>query len=304
MAGVGIAVAGSLLPRLVKTFFPPERVGLVTGLYMFAMMGAAALASAASAPLADRLGSWQASLASWALLALIGLLVGPVHAAREPAPHTRRGGPRPAAPAAPHRMARRGYLALQSWCFYSAVTWLPPTYVELGWDRSAAGYLGAAFSGAQVISGLLGPILSDRAPTCVGCSCSSRAGHPRLPRHLHSHPRRPLGVGRGAGSGPGRAAFSLALVLLVRLRANARGERPLTGMAFLFSYGVASVGPFAMGLVRDVTGGLSPVWLVLAAIGVVQGLGSSCGCVPRHAPRHLSPARRNPPWGAGASHPQ
>jgi CP family cyanate transporter-like MFS transporter len=27
-----------------------------------------------------------------------------------------------------------------------------------------------------------------------------------------------------------------------------------------------------MGLVRDVTGGLSPVWLLLAAIGVVQGL--------------------------------
>ena len=43
-------------------------------------------------------------------------------------------------------------------------------------------------------------------------------------------------------------------------------------MAFLFSYGVASVGPFAMGLVRDITGGLSPIWVVLAAIGVVQGL--------------------------------
>ena len=31
VAGAGIAVAGTLLPRLVKTFFPPERVGLVTG---------------------------------------------------------------------------------------------------------------------------------------------------------------------------------------------------------------------------------------------------------------------------------
>jgi CP family cyanate transporter-like MFS transporter len=45
----------------------------------------------------------------------------------------------------------------------------------------------------------------------------------------------------------------------------------LTGMAFLVSYSVASVGPLAMGLVRDVSGGLSPVWLILAVIGVLQG---------------------------------
>jgi CP family cyanate transporter-like MFS transporter len=43
-------------------------------------------------------------------------------------------------------------------------------------------------------------------------------------------------------------------------------------MGFLVSYGVASIGPLAMGLVRDVTGGLSLVWAILAVIGVAQGV--------------------------------
>ena len=73
----------------------------------------------------------------------------------------------------------------------------------------------------------------------------------------------------GLGQG---AAFSLALVLLVRYTRTPEASGRLTGMAFLISYGIASIGPVAMGLVRDVTGGLSLVWAVLAAIGVVQAV--------------------------------
>src|SRR3954470_10404078 len=88
VCGVGIAVAGTLLPRLVKTFFPPERTGLVTGLYMLAMMGGAALSSALAVPLADRLRQ----LAGLPRL-LVGRRarrrpgVGALHRARQPAPH-------------------------------------------------------------------------------------------------------------------------------------------------------------------------------------------------------------------------
>ena len=46
VAGVGIAIGGTLLPGLVKELFPPQRSGLVTGLYMLAMMGGAAASSA------------------------------------------------------------------------------------------------------------------------------------------------------------------------------------------------------------------------------------------------------------------
>ncbi len=72
VAGVGIALGGTLLPGLVKELFPPERSGLVTGLYMLAMMSGAGASSALSVPLQSWLGSWQASLGSWSVLALVG----------------------------------------------------------------------------------------------------------------------------------------------------------------------------------------------------------------------------------------
>jgi CP family cyanate transporter-like MFS transporter len=273
VCGVGIAVAGTLLPRLVKTYFPPERTGLVTGLYMLAMMGGASASYALAVPLADRFGSWQASLGSWSVVAVVGLVAW--------APFTVRANPHhtpdeegPGRLPWRHRTAWlvAGYLALQSWCFYSAVTWLAPTYVEHGWSRASAGYLAAAFSGAQIVSGLLGPVLSDREADmrrlllpaavlgvagCVGIWLAPMTA-PWL-----------WAVVTGLGQG---AAFSLALVLLVRCAQTPEASGRLTGMGFLVSYGVASIGPLAMGLVRDVTGGLSLVWAILAVIGVAQGV--------------------------------
>jgi CP family cyanate transporter-like MFS transporter len=270
---VGIAVAGTLLPRLVKTYFPPERTGLVTGLYMLAMMGGAAVSSAVAVPLADRLGSWQASLGSWSVLALVGALAwGPFTVRANPHHTPGEEGPGRLPWRSSTAWLVAGYLALQSWCFYSAVTWLAPTYVEQGWSRASAGYLAAAFSGAQIVSGLLGPVLSDRAsdmrrlllPAAV-LGVVGSVGIWLAPTTAPWVWAVVTGLGQGA-------AFSLALVLLVRYARTPEASGRLTGMAFLISYGVASVGPLAMGLLRDVTGGLSPVWGVLAVIGVVQAV--------------------------------
>lgn len=277
VAGVGIAVGGTLLPRLVKTFFPPERVGLVTGLYMLAMMTGAAVSSAASVPLAGLLGSWQASLGSWSLLALLGALAW--------APFTRRANPHslsgadeaPGADAAarlpwrhPTAWLLAGYLAMQSWAFYSTVTWLAPTYVEHGWSPESAGYLAAAFSGSQIVSGLLGPVLSDRVrdlrvllvPFAV-IGIVGSLGVWLAPEAAPWVWATVIGLGQGA-------AFALGLVLLVRYAATPQASGRLSGMVFLCSYTVASVGPLALGVLRDATGSLSLVWAVLAGAGVIQ----------------------------------
>ena len=111
LAGVGIAVGGTLLPGLVKELFPPHRAGLVTGLYMLAMMGGAAASSALAVPLMQALGSWQG----------VAGLVGP--AGRRRTGRVVPGGPRgmrgyraasprrrhrpPPALAARHGLARR-----------------------------------------------------------------------------------------------------------------------------------------------------------------------------------------------------
>jgi len=273
LAGVGIAVGGTLLPGLVKELFPPHRSGLVTGLYMFAMMGGATASSALAVPLEGWLGSWEGSIASWAVLGVVGLLAWyPVA----------RGAGRYRAASPPvdvdHRLPWRhatawlvaAYLSAQSWQFYSSLAWLAPTYVASGWDPRHAGYLLSAFSFAQLVSGLLGPLLSDRVHEqrllLLGAALCGLAGLLGLWLAPGAAPwlwAVVLGLGQGA-------SFSLALVIIVDVSATPSASGRLAGMAFLFSYSFASIGPTTMGALRDATGGFTSVWMSLTLVMLVQ----------------------------------
>ena len=273
IAGFGIAVAGTLLPRLVKSVFPPERTGTITGLYMLAMMGGAAAASALSVPLASWLGSWQGSLASWSILAAFGAFAW--------APVTVRISKYKAAnpvPGTGHRLPWRhptawlvaAYLVVQSWQFFSSLAWIAPSYVTRGWDPTMAGYLLAAFSGAQLISGLVGPVLTDKVhdhrTLLVPAAALALVGMLGLLLAPETAPWLwvcVLGLGQGAG-------FSLALVLLVDYAATPAGSGRLTAMAFFVSYTIASFGPTVMGALRDLTGSFAVIWLLMALLMLVQ----------------------------------
>jgi Cyanate permease len=275
VAGFGIAVAGTLLPRLVKAVFPPERTGTITGLYMLAMMGGAAVAAALSVPLAARFGSWQASLASWSILAAFGAFAwAPVTAVI-----SKYKAANPVA-ATTHRLPWRhptawliaAYLVVQSWQFFSSLAWIAPSYVARGWDPTTAGYLLSAFSGAQLISGLLGPVLADKVHDhrTLLVPAASLALVGMLGLLLAPDTATAawgsvclLGLGQGA-------AFSLALVLLVEYAETPAGSGRLTAMTFFVSYTIASFGPTVTGALRDLTGSFQVIWLSMAFLTVVQ----------------------------------
>lgn len=273
LAGVGIAVAGTLLPRLVKTLFPPERVGLVTGLYMLGMMLGATVSSALAVPLAHLLGSWEGSLASWAVVGIMGLLawtplarVGWAHRVEVTAQSTGARLPW----RQPTAWLVAAYLVTQSWAFYSCLAWIAPSFVQLGWERAQAGYLLSVFSATQIVSGLLSPLLTDRLhdlrALLVPAALLSGVGMLGLLLAPTAGPWVWVGfVGLGQG-----AAFSLALVLLVRFAATPHASGGLSAMGFLVGYVVASFGPVTMGAIRDATGGFHAVWAVLAGFVVAQ----------------------------------
>ena len=273
LAGVGIAVAGTLLPRLVKTLFRPERVGLVTGLYMVSMMTGAAGSSAVAVPLAERLGSWQGSLASWSLIGFLGLLAWAPLARSEWANRAEvtSGGSSWRLPLRhPTAWLVAGYLATQSWAFYSCLAWISPSYVQLGWDRTDAGYLLSVFSATQIVSGLLAPILTDRVHDlrllllpAAGFGTAGLLGLLLAPTAAPWVWVGVIGIGQGA-------AFALALVLLVRYAATPTASGGLSAMGFLVGYGIASFGPVTMGAIRDATHGFHGVWLVLVLLMAVQ----------------------------------
>jgi CP family cyanate transporter-like MFS transporter len=273
VAGFGIAVAGTLLPRLVKAVFPPERTGTITGLYMLAMMGGAAASSALSVPLAARLGSWQASLASWSILAAVGALAWvPAtvrisrYKAANPVAATSHGLPW----RHPTAWLIAAYLAVQSWQFYSSLAWIAPSYVARGWDPTTAGYLLSAFGGAQLVSGLLGPVLTDRVHDhrallmpAAGLAIAGMLGLLLAPDAAAWVWVCLLGLGQGA-------AFSLALVLLVDYAETPAGSGRLTAMTFFVSYTIASFGPTVTGALRDLTGDFHAIWLLMVLLTLVQ----------------------------------
>lgn len=286
-AGAGIALAGTLLPGIVKSSFPAGRAGLATGLQMLAMMCGAAVAAAVSVPLAAALGDWNLSLGFWGLVALVGLAFwAPVDLA------VHRGGDHDQHPPdSSHKLPWRsttawlvaGYLAMQSWQFYSTLAWLSPTYVGHGWSAQDAGLLLSVFTGAQLVSGLVGPAITDRVGDwripLVGAGLIGLAGQAGVWAAPEAAPwlwAILLGTAQGA-------AFSVGLVLLVRYAVSPAAAARLTAMVFLISYTVASMGPTTMGAVRDLTGGYSAIWLVLAALMFVQ-LVAGLALKPSRAP--------------------
>lgn len=274
IAGVGIALTGTLLPGLVKATFAERRSGLGTGLTMFAMMSGAAVAAAASVPLQERLGGWSVSLLFWVAPAVLATALW-VPVSQAAARHTLA---EPTAEEVRHALPWRsgtawllaGYLTAQSWQFYSSLAWLSPTYVAHGWTARSAGLLLSMFTGAQLVSGLLAPAMLDRtrdprALLLVSCGVglTGELGILLAPDAAPWLWAVMLGLGQGA-------SFALALALLVRYAATPRDSARLTALAFLVSYTAAAFGPMVMGATRDLTGGYQVLWLVLALVMLPQ----------------------------------
>src|SRR5439155_6847950 len=173
LCGIGIAVAGALLPALVRARFP-ARVGPVTGLYTAGLIGGAMLAAALTEPARTAFnGSWPAALAVWAVPAAFALAVWLPLA---------EGGPATAGPhAAPPWRDRTAWFAAlymggQSLMYYGVLAWLAARYTAVGVPAAEAGLLLGLFSAAQLVSALALPVLAHRLGrlrALIACCVSS-----------------------------------------------------------------------------------------------------------------------------------
>ena len=284
LVGIGIALAGTVLPGIVKEFFG-ARSGAMTGVYLLAMMVGAATASALAVPVADALGSWQASLAGWALLAAVGLAawVPVVRRVND------RGDADPLETRKPLPYRSRttwllaAYLALQSLGFYSQIAWISPAYESHGWSARDAGLLLSLWSIAQLVTGVAGPALADRVrdrrpliAAAVICTIAGLAGIALAPEAAPVGWILLLALGQGGG-------FALGLVKLVDYAPTPAASARLSALVFLVSYSTASLGPFLFGAVHDATGGFTVPFAALLVVSMVQ-----LTLVPRLRPGRLT----------------
>lgn len=276
LAGASIGIIGVLLPGIVKRDFP-QHAGTLTGVYTMALCLGAAMAAGATVPLAHAFGdSWAPALGFWMLPAILAMLVW--------RPQARNGH-------GVHKVAYRVrglwrdplawqvtlYMGLQSSLAYIVFGWLPSILIGRGLSPTQAGLVLSGSVIMQLFSSLAAPWLATRGRDqrlaivvvmlvtlcglfgCLYAPLSGLWGWAVL-----------LGLGQGG-------TFALALTLIVLRSRDAHVAANLSSMAQGVGYTLASMGPFAVGLVHDLTGGWSALGWVFAVLGagaIVFGLGA------------------------------
>ncbi|WP_248803691.1 CynX/NimT family MFS transporter [Pseudomonas sp. MWU13-2100] len=276
LAGASIGVIGVLLPGIVKRDFA-KQAGTMTGVYTMALCLGAALAAGATVPLSQHFaGSWSIGLGFWVVPALVAAIfwlpqVGQKHGAHHVS-YRVRGLLRD-----PLAWQVTLYMGLQSSLAYIVFGWLPSVLIGRGLSATQAGIVLSGSILIQLISSLATPWLATRGKDqrlaivvvmvltlgglfgCLYAPLEGLWGWAIL-----------LGLGQGG-------TFSLALTLIVLRSRDAHVAANLSGMAQGIGYTLASMGPFAVGLVHDLTGGWEALGWIFAVIGlgaIVFGLGA------------------------------
>jgi CP family cyanate transporter-like MFS transporter len=276
--GVGIAIAGTLLPALAKAYFP-GRVTLATGIYAIGINLGAGCAAIGTAPVTKAIGSsWRAGLAGWSLLTLPAIVLWlPLTAQRQVALA-------PRSPQLPlrsrHAWMVTGFFGAQSFVYYGILTWLATLYEELGWSRTHAGVLLALFTLLQMLGALTMSAGANRSGDLTAwIRVSAVLSITGLLLIALVPDRAPwlwvaiLGLGVGG-------IFPLSLTLPLVSTRTAQEAREWTSMTLGVGYLVAAAGPIAIGALRSLTGGFGVAFVLLAAINVVI-----VACVPWMVPR-------------------
>lgn len=266
IAGASIGVIGVLLPGIVKRDFP-NHAGSLMGVYTMALCLGAALAAGATVPLGHHFGDdWRFGLGVWLVPALLAALIwlpqarqghGAHHAAYQV-----RGLWR-------DRLAWQVtlYMGLQSSLAYIVFGWLPSILIGRGLSPVEAGLVLSGSVIVQLLSALTAPMLATRGKdqrlAIVIVMLLTLVG-------LFGCLYAPLGglwgwaVVLGIGQG---GTFALALTLIVLRSRDAHVAAHLSSMAQGVGYTLASAGPFAVGLVHDLSGGWNAVGWIFAVIG-------------------------------------
>jgi MFS transporter, CP family, cyanate transporter len=263
--GIGIGIAGALLPVAVKERFA-DRPAFATGIYTTGINTGSALSAALAVPLAAIAGGWRGSLAAFSAvtIALAGAWLW----------QTRRGETRRLARAQPLRLPLRNpvawtlvaMFALLATGFYGLNSWLPDSYVERGWSEESAGALLAVLNVASIPGGLAIAALADRR--------GSRRFYLVLLGSLQVGAM--LGVLLAPGGGwlwalvfgiSNGGLFSLIMTLPLDVADTPAGVGAAAALMLGGGYTLGALSPLALGAVRDATGSFTgSLWLLLGTI--------------------------------------
>ncbi|MCD2443863.1 MFS transporter [Agromyces sp. SYSU K20354] len=264
-----IGIGNVLLPPLVKRYFP-DRIGLMTTVYVTAMSVSTFLPPLIAVPVADTAG-WRVSLGEWAIVAAlsvvpwIALVVHPKRSAAELPEEADRGQLRTAVRSSV-AWSLAVVFAAAGFNAYAAFAWLPSILHDVAGSTPAeAGALLALYAAMGLPAGLIVPIVAARygrvrllIAVAIVTFVVGYLGLLIVPAVATW-----LWV---AFIGTGPMLFPLALVLInLRSRSHA-GAVALSGFVQSVGYVIVAMGPLAVGVLHDVTDDWAwPIVLLLAS---------------------------------------
>lgn len=270
IAGIGIALIGPLLAGFIKKHFP-KQVPSMIALYTVALTLGAALSSALSTPLQHTFASWQYSLASWAIIAIVAaVLWWSIVRPNDTSPTSAAGGASSAN--LPWGNGKAWSLmfsfGLMAMLFYSYTAWLPEIIQGLGYSKSYSVTALTIFVVIQIPVSLLVPLMLKRFPSrrlwLVVSSLLELIGLVLLLLKVEPGVAAAL-IGIGAGG-----LFPINLLLPIDATNNAQDAAAWSAMAQSVGYVIGATGPILLGRIHDATNSFTSAIVGLMVIVLVM----------------------------------
>ena len=277
VVGVGIGIAGAILPVVVRQLVPTKPVG-GTASYTAGLQLGAAVAAASAAALAAQFGGWSGALAALSVGCLVPLVVWLTAGPRR-AELSEAGARLRRAPIERAALTLALVFGLFGSVYYGLIAWLPDAYLEHGWTASSSGAIVAALNVSSLVGALTVALVTARvgyrlAVAIMGIGFAiAGAGFVVAP-----------GAGYGwailAGYTNG-ALLPLLLAQPVRVAAAPDQVAWLSAVMLGGGYTLAAFAPVALGALRDGTGSFGASFVVLAVVSIIlAGLTTVVGRQP------------------------
>lgn len=274
LAGSGIALGNVLLPSLVKRDFP-HQAALMTGLYTMSLVGGAALAAAITLPVTQSFNNqWTIGLSFWLIPCLIAIVawLPMVFSSTKNGTKARKITPVKGLNKDSLAWAVTIFMGLQSALAYIVMGWMSPILRGRGLDGTEAGLITSVSIFTQVGASLLIPILAARARDqrllavlLAGLASLALMGMVILPLWAVW----PLAIIQGIGQG---GMFALALMLIVLRSRDSNIAAHLSSMSQTTGYILATIGPFFIGFLYELTGNFNAIAVLLVLLGLGSGV--------------------------------
>lgn len=271
---IGLGLGNIVLPPLVKKYFP-DRVGLLTALYVTLFAVSTAAAPQLAVPISEVAG-WRTAVGIWSLVgvaaALPWILVLIQNRAKRQAPtrSTHNSPPAPGPRIRPWRSPIGWGLALIfagcSSNTFAICTWLPAVLIDRGFTPAAAGSMLALYAIIGLLTTLVVPLIVARSPRPfpIGAAFTLMFAIGYCGLLLAPSTSAPLWV---VVFGLGQGTYPYALLMINKRTRTTAGSGALSGFAQGGGYALAGLGPLMFGLLHELSGSWTASFALL------------CGCL-------------------------